>query len=100
MRAGADGALDRGCHFWIGPHMAVHEWLAVGTEASVKAEQRRMAAGRDQTAPAILGVDDPITREAVEADLGGLQALAGHRLDRIPPELGHAHRHALEMAPA
>jgi hypothetical protein len=59
-----------------------------------------MATGRDQASPAILGMDDPVTRDAVGAELDGLQTLTRHRLDRIPPELGHPHRHALEMAPA
>src|SRR6266568_6377224 len=70
------------------PGPAVHQRLAVRPQRALVSEEARMGARGDHLPARVLDVDDAVAFETERPDAHALELLAGHGLDRIPPDLG------------
>src|SRR6266481_4317 len=95
-RAGAADLRDVPGHFRALPGTAVYERLAVRPERALVSEEARMGARGDHLPVRVLDVNHAIAFEPERPDARALEFLAGHGLDRIPPDLGDRH-HGLAL---
>ena len=73
------------------PAPAVDQGLTVRAQRRVVQQKLRARPRRDDAPALILDVNDTISGDALGADLGLLQLLPGHGLDRIAPDLRQPH---------
>jgi len=85
------GRLDVSRDVGHAPAAATHEGLAVRSQSRVVQEKLRARPRRDDASAPILDVDDAIAGDALGANLGLRQLLAGHGLDRVAPDLRQPH---------
>jgi hypothetical protein len=57
-----------------------------------------MGAGADDASAGSAHMNHAVADEAVRADLDRVEPLAGHRFDRVPPELRDVHAASLSRA--
>ena len=91
---------DQGRRLRRRPRPAIDAWLAVGPEAAPVPEQPRPGPRGDHAPPHVVYLDQPVADDPVAPDLRALEPLTGHRLHRIPPELGDVHHVALDPRPS
>ena len=79
------------------PRQTVDRRLAVLVERPLQPEQPRTEARRDDASRLLPHMHEAVAGDAVLVDVRSREALAPERLDRIPPQLRHAHLHGRRL---
>src|SRR2546429_1205779 len=93
LRASPGNVYNLGGDLRTVPWPAVYQGCTLCTQPTLMTQETRMGARGDHPTLAVLDMHDSVAVDAERPQACPLQLLAGHRLDRISPDLRDLHHH-------